>query len=81
MPLNFTIHPDTKIIVNISLAYRDDPKSIIIPKNVTVINSHAFNTCMDLKDIYYMGSKTQWKAFNLSNNGIKDVTIHYNYVP
>ena len=81
MPLNFTIHPDTKIIVNISLAYRDNPKSIIIPKNVTVINSYAFNTCMDLKDIYYMGSKKQWKAFNLSNNDIKDVTIHYNYVP
>ena len=81
MPLNFKIHPDTKIIVNISLAYRDNPKSIIIPKSVTTINPHAFNTCMDLKDIYYMGSKKQWKSFNLSNNDIKDVEIHYYYVP
>ena len=79
--LSFKIHPDTKIIVIISLAYRDNPKSIIIPQNITTINPYAFTTCSGLSDIYFMGNKNQWKAFNVSSDDINDVTIHYNYVP
>lgn len=34
--------------------------SVIIPEGVAVIGNFAFELCVDLKDIYYKGSKAQW---------------------
>ena len=59
---------------------------VVIPKNIKKIDSLAFSSCKKLKDVYYKGSKSDWKKIKNegsqsidTNAGIKDATIHYNY--
>ena len=61
---------------------------VVIPKNIKKIDSLAFSSCKKLKDVYYKGSKSDWKKIKNedsqsidTNEGIKDATIHYNYTP
>ena len=61
---------------------------VVIPKNIKKIDSLAFSSCKKLKDVYYIGSKSDWKKIKNegsqsidTNAGIKDATIHYNYTP
>ena len=61
---------------------------VVIPKNIKKIDSLAFSSCKKLKDVYYKGSKSDWKKIKNegsqsidTNAGIKDATIHYNYTP
>lgn len=39
--------------------------SITIPASVTTIKLYAFNGCKSLKNVYYAGSKKQWKKINI----------------
>ena len=63
--------------------------SIVIPNSVTSISVAAFSGCDSLRDVYYTGSKSEWKKisigynnFNLTGNfNLKGATIHYNYIP
>ena len=54
--------------------------SITIPNSVTSIGGLAFGGCTGLKDVYYTGSKDDWKAISVgSDNGkLLNATIHYN---
>ena len=56
-------------------------KSITIPKNLTVIGSNVFPTCDNIKNVYYEGSKADWKNVGIgSNNGtLLTAKVHYNY--
>lgn len=56
-------------------------KSITIPKSLTVIGSNVFPGCDNIRDIYYEGSKADWKNVGIgSNNGtILTAKVHYNY--
>ncbi len=56
-------------------------KSITIPKSLTVIGSNVFPACDNIKDVFYEGSKTDWKNVGIgSNNGtILTAKVHYNY--
>ncbi len=55
--------------------------SIIIGVGVKTIGDDAFYLCFNLEDVYYSGTKEQWKAISIgdSNDSLIDATIHYNY--
>ena len=55
--------------------------SITIPNSVTSIGNSAFYRTYHLKDIYYTGSKDEWKAISVYdyNSSLLDATIHYNW--
>lgn len=42
--------------------------SITIPKSVTSVGLSAFLSCSGLSDVYYSGTKEQWKAITIENN-------------
>ena len=54
--------------------------SITIPNSVTSIGYGAFLYCTGLKDVYYTGSKDDWKAISdgSGNDNLLNATIHYN---
>ena len=56
--------------------------SITIPNSVTSIGGVAFDGCSGLKDVYYTGSKDEWKAISIGkyNGRLLDATIHYNWI-
>lgn len=56
-------------------------KSITVPKSLTVIGSNVFPSCDNIRDIYYEGSKADWKKVGIgSNNGtLATAKVHYNY--
>ena len=57
--------------------------SVVIPVSVTSIATWVFYGCDSLKDVYYTGSKEEWRRIEIGgvNDPLKNATIHYNYVP
>ena len=55
---------------------------IVIPVSVKSIDWHSFANCSNLKDVYYSGSQSQWKAIDIDddNDNLLNAKIHYNYV-
>ena len=55
--------------------------SITIPNSVTSIEDAAFDGCASLKDVYYTGSKDEWKAISIGeyNGCLLNATTHYNW--
>ena len=54
--------------------------SVTIPESVDMIYSYAFKNAKKLTDVYYKGSKTEWKkevTISNGNNLLKNATIHY----
>ena len=53
--------------------------SIVIPDSVTSIGDYAFYNCTSLKDVYYTGTKEQWKNITIgtSNGSLTNATIHF----
>ena len=57
---------------------------ITIPDSVTSIGDRAFTECSNLQNIYFTGTKEQWKAIKGINSSFTisvNATIHYNYNP
>ena len=56
--------------------------SIVIPDSVINIGESTFDWCLGLTDVYYTGTKEQWKAISIGsdNYSLTNATIHYNYV-
>ena len=54
-----------------------DMKGIVIPNSIVSIDSSAFTGCINLKDVYYIGTKDQWDGINNRNSEIKNATVYY----
>ena len=54
-------------------------KTVDIKKDVASIGSDAFKGCTNLKEVYYGGSKTEWKELDIGdgNECLTQATIHY----
>lgn len=61
--------------------YCDTLESITIGKNIKYIYACAFEYCFKLKDVYYSGSREEWKNIKISksNDYLTQATIHYNH--
>ena len=57
--------------------------TITIPSGVTSIIWYAFKDCNHLTDVYYAGTESQWSDIYIDEGNfcLKNVTIHFNYVP
>ena len=54
-------------------------KSLTIGKKVKKIEWYAFGACKNLKDVYYLGTKKQWKSIEIENNApLTNAKMHYN---
>ncbi|MGN0521166.1 MAG: leucine-rich repeat protein, partial [Eubacterium sp.] len=51
--------------------------SVGIPKSVKSIQD-AFRGCEKITDVYYQGTKAQWKKIEISGTALSKATIHYN---
>lgn len=57
-------------------------EQVIIPDSVNSIEMGAFGECEYLTDVYYKGSKEQWKLISIeeeNNESLLNATIHYNF--
>ena len=54
--------------------------SVRIPRSMKSIGVNAFKGCTVLTDVYYDGTKEQWKAIDIKegNKALKNAVIHYN---
>ena len=60
-------------------------RSITLPESLTQIDAYAFFGCARLNDIYYNGSKLDWRNVNVEsgNTPLLDAELHYakEYIP
>ena len=63
-----------------ALSKCDQIVTATIPNTVTSIGEYASFGCTGLKDVYYTGSKDEWKAISVYdyNSNLLNATIHYN---
>ncbi len=64
----FTIHPDTKIILSDAFDYLEI-SSLEIPEGIIWIGSSAFTYCSNLKDVYFGGTLETWFNYNFGSSG------------
>ncbi len=57
-------------------------ETLIMGNGITSIGDDAFGLCRNLKDVFYSGTKEQWKAITMGefNSFLKNATIHYENV-
>lgn len=60
-----------------------DTEQLSLPKSLKTIEEHAFWGCSSLKDVYYNGSKSDWKKISIAPGnenltGLTGATLHYN---
>lgn len=57
-------------------------KSVTIPNSVTSIGYAAFYGCDTLQDVYFGGSKEEWKSISIDsgNDKLTEAAIHYNII-
>ncbi|MBR2008923.1 MAG: leucine-rich repeat domain-containing protein [Peptococcaceae bacterium] len=55
--------------------------SVTIPDSIATIEDYAFNYCYDLENVYYTGTKAQWKTIDIGDNYyLTNANIHYSHV-
>lgn len=65
---NVVISKNLKTIDEYTFQYCKSLTSIVIPKSVTNVNLSAFKECTALKDVYYMGTQTEWDKIDIYTN-------------
>ena len=79
---SYRVPDGVKLIDGAAFSRNNNLTNITIPDSVTTIWTSAFEDCKNLKDVYYKGNQTQWKAINILyyNEPLTKATIHYNTV-
>ncbi len=55
-------------------------KSVTVPTSVERINCYAFDGCTSLKNVYYEGSQTEWKAIvDTPNEALTDEIVQWDH--
>ena len=77
-----TIPDSVTTIGSSAFSYCDSLQSITIPDSVTTIGDCAFEYCDSLNDVYYKGTKAQWKKISIGsyNSSLTGANIHYNHI-
>ncbi len=77
-----TIPDGVTNIEDAAFASCDNLTNVTIPNSVTSIGHGVFENCTNFKDVYYIGSESEWKKINIGsyNGALTNATIHYNYV-
>ncbi|MBR3438445.1 MAG: leucine-rich repeat protein, partial [Clostridia bacterium] len=52
-------------------------KTLTLSNTVRSISSLAFDDCDSLTDVYYDGTVSEWKRVNVSDQNVKNATVHY----
>ena len=75
-----TIPESVTSIGDYAFNWSDELNAITIAKSVTSIGKCAFSYCTGLKDVYYTGSRTQWKNIKIEdeNEPLLNATLHVN---
>ena len=75
-----TIPESVTSIGDYAFHWSDELNAITIAKSVTSIGKCAFSYCTGLKDVYYTGSRTQWKNIKIEdeNEPLLNATLHVN---
>ena len=76
---NITLPKDITSIDSVAFGYCTSLESITIPLSVTSIELFAFLGCISLKNIFYKGTKQQWKSIDKRHgwdDGTPDYTVH-----
>lgn len=74
----FSIPSGVTEIETMALLYGDNLTSIEIPSSLTKANGFELNGCNNIRDIYYGGTKKQWRKLSIGqwNKYIANATIH-----
>ena len=77
-----TIPESVTSIGDYAFNWSGELNAITIAKSVTSIGRGAFSYCTGLKDVYYTGSRTQWKNIKIAdeNEPLLNATLHLNPV-
>ena len=62
------IHEDAKIIQSAAFRNCESLQSITIPVSVINIGSQAFDGCVSLRDVYYLGDAVDWCSIKFNTN-------------
>ncbi len=75
----FTIGAGIENVRVLSFANAVNLKSVTISKDVKTIGASAFYGCINISEVYYEGSETEWKAITIgsNNNAILGAKITY----
>ena len=75
-----TIPESVTSIGDYAFNWSGELNAITIAKSVTSIGRGAFSYCTGLKDVYYTGSRTQWKNIKIvdENEPLLNATLHLN---
>ena len=62
-----------------AFGYNKTLETVYLPASLKKIDYAAFNSCDALKDVWYAGSKSDWKKADIDSDAFpKGVTFHYN---
>lgn len=75
---NYTIIEGTKKIQKSSFAFCS-LNSVHIPTSVNEIEAYSFSNCKNLSDVYYAGTKEEWKNITIGENNyaLENANIHF----
>ena len=78
---SITIPSSVTNIEEYAFEYCSKLTSITIPTSVANIGNYAFYNCSNLKNVYYTGTKTEWKKISIGdgNTYLTSATITYYY--
>ena len=76
---SYTIPDSVTTIYTDAFLHSTTLTSVTIPDSVTTIGNSAFSSCYSLTDVYYTGTKEQWKKISIDsdNEPLTNATIRF----